>query len=100
MTTPKHPEAVVRLAALIRELANSDEYRHIAHYSSLIADLQNLHDAMNAEVAGSSAHYSAHAAATKAYHAARSYALKWRLESPSSVMVRSGYAYSNPKVSR
>jgi hypothetical protein len=92
MATPTASrESIVKLAALVRSLFDHDEYKHAAHYSALMADLMTAHDARNAHPKGSPDWYRLHDAATKVYHAANSYALKWNLTAPNEVLRESGY---------
>jgi hypothetical protein len=90
-TTPPRKESIARLASIVRELFNSDEFKHVAHYAALLADLQDAHDRRNEFAEGSAQWHREHEHATKQYHAARVYALRYKLESPNDVMRASGY---------
>jgi hypothetical protein len=94
MTTQRNPEAVKKLAALVRELSDSDQYRHLMYYSHLIATLQDFHDQLATLKKGTSEQRQAYAAATKIYNAARVYALEHGFDHPNAVMQSCGYDYS------
>jgi hypothetical protein len=80
------------LAALIRSLTDSVQYRRCAHYAGLIAELQELRDTMNEAPQGSADYNRAYAAASVCYKAARAYASKWSFDPPNAVMAQCGYS--------
>jgi hypothetical protein len=94
MTTQRNPEAVQKLAALVRELAATDQYRHLMYYSHLIATLQDFHDQLATLEKGTPEQRRVYAAATKIYNAARVYALEHAFDPPNTVMLSCGYDHS------
>jgi hypothetical protein len=92
--TPRNPEAIKRLAELVRELASRDDYKPLMHYSHLIATLQSFHDEM-AATKGTPAHGAIQSAAIKVFKAARTYASEHAFDHPNVVMKACNYNYFN-----
>jgi len=93
MTPLRNPEAIQRLAALLRSLAERDQYKHVMHYSNLIATLQSLLDDLKVSK-GTTAHWQINAAAVKSFNAARVYASEHGFDHPNAVMQSCGYDYA------
>jgi hypothetical protein len=94
MSPARNPEAVKRLAAMVRELTDRDDFKHTMYYAHLIATLQEFHDRLAELERGSQQQREMYAAATKVFKAARAYASDHGFDHPNKVMAESGY--SNP----
>jgi hypothetical protein len=89
--TPRNPEAVQRLAALVRELAAREDYRHLMHYAHLIASLQSLLDELKLADKTTTNYGTVREAAVKMFKASRKYSTDHFLEAPNIVMQKCGY---------
>jgi hypothetical protein len=87
-----NPETIKRLAALLRQLAERDDFKPLMHYAHLIAFLQSLHDEMST-AKGTTAFGAINSAAIKVFKAARTYASEHSLEHPNTVLKACGYDY-------
>ncbi len=88
---PSNREAVQKLAALVCELAERDEFQHLMYYSHLIATLQDFHDRLAELKPGSPDHYMVYGGATKIWNAARNYAREHGFDDPNSILRECGY---------
>ena len=84
-------EHVLKLAAAIRELAEVPEYRHMATYASMIADLARLHDAMAGLDTFSPERRRLFDATRAPWNAARLYAMRHGFEHPTACLKAMGY---------
>ena len=82
---------LLKLAGLLRELFNSDDYRTVCTYSDHIASLQDAHDEAAKHPKGSPENYRLYGIATKTYRIALSYAIKNGLPRPNDVLAECGY---------
>lgn len=83
---------LVRLAALVREVAEIPQFKSTAHYASQLAELMSMHDEMNKLHKDCADRRRMFGVATKVYHAARVPALRHNLEAPNAVLRSLGYS--------
>jgi hypothetical protein len=91
MSSPQTSD-LVKLAALVREVAEIPQFKATAHYASQLAELMSMHDEMNKLPKDCANHRRLYGEATKLYHAARNHALRHNLEAPNTVLRSIGYS--------
>lgn len=88
MNTPN----LLKLAAVIRELAEAPETRHAATYASMLADLARTHEAMAALDTFSPERRRLFGSTRAPWNAARLYALRHGFEHPTACLKQMGFA--------
>ena len=90
--TPSNKVKLLQITELMRSLFDREEYKPIAHYLGLLADLMAARDAAAIHPIGSAEHRRLWALATPLYHAARNYAAKYKLDPPTELLRAAGYS--------
>jgi hypothetical protein len=85
-----------QLAALLRDVADNPNVRHIASYAGAIAELAHLHDAIERLPLGSPERMRAFDATRRPWKAATVFAAKYGLQHPTQVLLDMGYRATIP----
>ena len=86
------PDAVVRLATLVREVCDMPQFRGVGTYATYIAELAAQHDEAAKHPRGTAENREEYAKATTLYHAARKFAARNGMPDPNSCLRSLGYA--------